>query len=143
MLNSMLNKKSQVGSSSAAAWLSFWCSTRLSATQALIKTKTLRRGNVPPAILLLSCKLLLKSIIAGGTFLFLNVLVLISACVCRRPSYDSCRLISVSATAGKRVVASPGGRVEYKNSTKRILFGCVIEFSVFNSSKQKKSDQAR
>ena len=55
-------------------------------TQALIKTKTMRRGKVPLAILLFSCKLLLKSNIGGGTFLLLIVLALISACVCRRPS---------------------------------------------------------
>ena len=96
-------------------------------TQALIKTKTLIRGKVPPAILLFSFKLILKRNIAGGTFLFLNVLVLNSDCVCQRPSWTpklnqvaalllpgwvfgvqldySCLLKSVSATAGNRVVA--------------------------------------
>ena len=56
-------------------------------TQELIKMRTIRRGKVPPAILLFSCKLLLKSNKAVGTFLFLIVLVLISACVYRRPSW--------------------------------------------------------
>ena len=56
-------------------------------TQSLIKTKTIRRRNVPPVILLFSCRLLLRGNIAGGTFLLLIVLVLISACVCRRPSW--------------------------------------------------------
>ena len=56
-------------------------------TQELIKMRTIRRGKVPPAILLFSCKLLLKSNKAVGTFLFLIVLVLISICVCRRPSW--------------------------------------------------------
>ena len=55
-------------------------------TQALIKKITIRRGKVPLAILVFSCKLLLKSNIAGGTFLLI-VLALISACVCRRPSW--------------------------------------------------------
>ena len=55
-------------------------------TQAMIKMKTIRRGKVPPAILLLSSKLLLSSNEAGGTFPLLIVFVLFSACVCRRPS---------------------------------------------------------
>ena len=56
-------------------------------TQALIKTKTIRRRNVPPAKLLLSSKLLLRSHVAGGILPLLIVLVLISACVCRRPTW--------------------------------------------------------
>ena len=55
-------------------------------TQALNKTKTIRRGKVPPALLLFRCKLLLKSNIAGGTFPLLIVFILISACVSSRPS---------------------------------------------------------
>ena len=55
-------------------------------TQALIKTKTIRRGKLPPAILLFSSKLLPSCNIAGGNFPLLIVLVLISACVCRRPT---------------------------------------------------------
>ena len=55
-------------------------------TQALIKTKTIRRGKLPPAILQLSSNLLLNSNIAGGNFPLLIVRVLISACGCRRPS---------------------------------------------------------
>ena len=73
-------------------------------TQALIKTQTIRSGKMPPAILLFSYKLLLKSNIPGSTFLHLIVLVLISACVCRRLKLDySCRLISVSSTRKNRV----------------------------------------
>ena len=53
----------------------------------MIKMKTIRRGKVPPAILLLSSKLLLSSNEAGGTFPLLIVFVLFSACVCRRPSW--------------------------------------------------------
>ena len=56
-------------------------------TQALIKTKTIRRRKVPPAILLFSSNLQLNSNIAGGTFPLLIVFVLISACVCRRPTW--------------------------------------------------------
>ena len=44
-------------------------------TQALIKTKTIKRGKVPPATLLLSSKLLLSSNVPGGTFLLFIVLV--------------------------------------------------------------------
>ena len=55
-------------------------------TKALIKTNTIR-GKVPLAILVFGCKLLLKSNIAGGTFLLLIVLALISASFCRRPSW--------------------------------------------------------
>ena len=55
--------------------------------QALINTLTMRRGKLPPAILLFSSKLLLGCNIAGGNFPLLIVLVLISACVCRRPSW--------------------------------------------------------
>ena len=55
-------------------------------TQARIKTETLRRRKVPPAILLFSSNLKLNSNIAGGTFPLLNVFALISACVCRRPN---------------------------------------------------------
>ena len=56
-------------------------------TQALIKIKTIRRGKVPPSTLLLSIKLILFSNIAGGTLPLHIVLVLISACICRRPSW--------------------------------------------------------
>ena len=49
--------------------------------QALIEAKTIRRGKVPPAILLLSSKLLLSSNVAGGTFPLLIGLVLINSCV--------------------------------------------------------------
>ena len=54
-------------------------------TQELIKTQTLRKRKVPPAILLISSNLQLNSNIAGGTFPLPNVFVLISACVCRKP----------------------------------------------------------
>ena len=56
-------------------------------TQALIKTKTIGRRRVPPATLLLSSKLLISSNVAPGTLLLPIVVVLISACVCRRPSW--------------------------------------------------------
>ena len=55
-------------------------------TQALIKTKTIRKRRVPQATLLLSSKLLVSSNVAGGTLPLLIDLVLISACGCRRPS---------------------------------------------------------
>ena len=54
---------------------------------ALIETKMIRTRKFPPAILLFSRKLQIKSNIAGGTFLLRIVLVLISICVCRRPSW--------------------------------------------------------
>ena len=47
-------------------------------TQALFKTKTIRRGKFPPAVLLFSSKLLLSCNIAGGNFPLLIVLALIS-----------------------------------------------------------------
>ena len=56
-------------------------------TQALIKTTTIGRRRVPGATLLLISNLLLSSNVAGGTLLLPIVLVLISACVCRRPSW--------------------------------------------------------
>ena len=55
-------------------------------TQAFMKTKTLRKRKVTPAILLFSNNLQLNSNIAGGNFPLLIFLVLISASVCRRPS---------------------------------------------------------
>ena len=55
-------------------------------TQARIKTKTIRRGKIQTAILILSSNVLLNSNIAGANFPFLIVWVLISACVCRWPS---------------------------------------------------------
>ena len=82
-------------------------------TQELIKMRTIRRGKVPPAILLFSCKLLLKSNKAVGTFLFLIVLVLISACVCRRPSWtpktqpnDSSAVVWLSFWCSTRLLMS-------------------------------------
>ena len=63
-------------------------------TQALFKTKSIKWGKVPPAILLLCrkhyyfvVKLQHSSNITGGTFPHLIDLVLNSACVCRRPSW--------------------------------------------------------
>ena len=78
-------KLNQVAAELPPGWV-FGVQLGLRQTQALIKTKTIR-GKVPLAILVFSCKLLLKSNIAGGTFLLLIVLALISACVCRRPSW--------------------------------------------------------
>ena len=68
-----------------SGWV-FGVQVGLQQTQALIKTKTIRRGKVPPASLLLRSNLLLSSNVAGGTFPLI-VLVLISACVCLRPSW--------------------------------------------------------
>ena len=76
----------QVAAELPPGWV-FGVQLGLRQTRELIKTKTLRRRIVPPAILLFSCKLILKSNVAGGTFRLLNVFVLISACVCRRPSW--------------------------------------------------------
>ena len=55
-------------------------------TQALIKIKTIRWGIVPLAILLLNSTFILIGNMASGTLPLLIVLVLISACVCWRPS---------------------------------------------------------
>ena len=71
---------------SSAGWV-FGVQLGLRQTQALIKTKTIGRGKVPPATLLLSSKLLLSCNIAGGYFPLLIVLVVISPCVCWRPSW--------------------------------------------------------
>ena len=79
-------KLNQVAAELPPGWV-FGVQLGLRRTQSLIKTKTIRRRKVPPVILLFSCKFLLRSNIAGGTFLLLIVLVLISICVCRRPSW--------------------------------------------------------
>ena len=112
-------------------------------TQAPIKTKTIRRRRVPPATLLLSCNLLLISNVAGGTLLLLIVLVLISACVCRRPSWtpktqpnDSSAVVWLSFWCSTRLLMSvkkclsyrrkmcndsqlPKAELNTRNSTKR------------------------
>ena len=119
-------KINQVAALLLPGWV-FGVQLSLQQPQVLNKTETIRRGKLPPAILLFSSKLLLNTNIADGTFLLLNVFVLISACVCRRASWTpklnqvaalllpgwvfgvqldySCLLKSVSATAGNRVVA--------------------------------------
>ena len=79
-------KLNQVVAELPPGWV-FSIQLGLRQTQALIKIKTFRRGKVPPVILLLYNKLLLINNIARGTFLLLIVLTLISACVCRRPSW--------------------------------------------------------
>ena len=56
-------------------------------TQSLIKTKTIGRGRLPPATLLIRSKLLLNSNVTGGNLPLPIVLVLICDCVCRRPSW--------------------------------------------------------
>ena len=79
-------KLSQVAAELPPGWV-FGVQLGLRQTKALIKTKTIRRGKLPTAILQLSSNLLLNSNIAGGNFPLLIVWVLISACVCRRPSW--------------------------------------------------------
>ena len=93
-------------------------------TQALIKTKTIRRRNVPPAKLLLSSKLLLRSHVAGGTLPLLIVLVLISACVCRRPSWtpktqpnDSSAVVWLSFWCSTRLLMSVKKCLGYRGKT--------------------------
>ena len=56
-------------------------------TQALIRTKTMRRGRMQHVTLVFSSKLLLSSNIDDCTLPLLIVSVWISACVCRRPSW--------------------------------------------------------
>ena len=56
-------------------------------TQSLIKTKTIGRGRLPPATLLLRSKLLLNSNVTGGNLPLPIVLVLICDWFCRRPSW--------------------------------------------------------
>ena len=79
-------KLNQVAAELPPGWV-FGVQLGLRRGQSPIKTKTIRRRKVPPVILLFSRKLLLRGNIAGGTFLLLIVLVLISICVCRRPSW--------------------------------------------------------
>ena len=79
-------KLNQVTAELQPGWV-FGVQLGLRQTQILIKTKTIRRRKVPPAILLLSSNLQLNSNITGGTFLLLIVFVLISDCVRRRPSW--------------------------------------------------------
>ena len=79
-------KLNQVAAELLPGWV-FGVQLGLRQIQALIKTKKIRWGKVPPAILLFSSNLLLNSNVAGGNFPLLIVLVLISACVCRRPSW--------------------------------------------------------
>ena len=71
---------------SCLGWV-FGVQLGLRQAQAMIKMKTIRRGKVPPAILLLSSKLLLSSNEAGGTFPLHIVFVLFSGFVCRRPNW--------------------------------------------------------
>ena len=122
-------------------------------TQALIKTKTIRRRRVPRGILLQS------SNSAGGTLLLFIALVLISACVCRRPSWTptngqhcvavwvrfsvqldySCRLKSVSANVEKRVCARSQKLDTLKSSFNHFLVGkssIVIFFLTGNFSQK-------
>ena len=68
-----------------AVWFAFGVKFGLQQTHALIEIKTIRRGKVPPTILLKMSNLILISNVDGGTFPLLIVLILISACVCRRP----------------------------------------------------------
>ena len=82
-------------------------------TQALIKTTTIRRRRVPGATLLLISNLLLSSNVAGGTLLLPIVLVLISDCVCRRPSWtpktqpnDSSAVVWLSFWCSTRLLMS-------------------------------------
>ena len=89
-------KLNQVTAELPLDWV-FGVKLGLRKTQELIKTQTIRRGKLPPAILQLSSNLLLNSIIADGTFSHLIVLVLISACVCRRPSWTPNTKISGSS----------------------------------------------
>ena len=79
-------KLNQVAAELPPAW-GFGIQLSLRQTQTLMKRKTRRRGKVWPAILLFRCKLLLTRNVAGGNFPLLIFLVLISACVCRRPSW--------------------------------------------------------
>ena len=76
----------QVAAELPPGWV-FGVQLGLRQTQALIEIQTIRRGKVPPTILLISIKLLLFTNIAGGSLPLLIVLVLISACVCRRPRW--------------------------------------------------------
>ena len=79
-------KLNQVTAELPPGWV-FGVQLGLRQTQALIKAKTIRRRKVPPAILLFISNLQLNTNIATGTFPLLIVFVLISACVCRRPSW--------------------------------------------------------
>ena len=83
-------KLNQVGAGRPPPGWVFGVQLGLRQTQALIKTKNIRRRKVPPAILLLCrkhyyfvVKLLQSSNITSGTLPLLIFLVLISACVCR------------------------------------------------------------
>ena len=79
-------KLNQVTAELPPGWV-FGVQLGLRQTQALIKAKTIRRRKVPPAIFLFSSNFQLNTNIASGTFPLLIVFVLISACVCRRPSW--------------------------------------------------------
>ena len=88
-----IQKLNQVAAELPPGWV-FGVQLGLWQTQALVKTKTIKRGKVPQAILLLCrkhyyfvVKLQHSSNIAGGTLPLLIVLVLTSACVRRRPSW--------------------------------------------------------
>ena len=78
-------KLNQVAAERPPGWV-FVLQLGLQETLALIKMKTIRRGKVPLAVLLNSSNLLPSSNVDSDTFPLLIVLILISACVCRRPS---------------------------------------------------------
>ena len=69
-------KLNQEAAELPSGWV-FGVQLGLRQTQALNKTKTIRRGKVPPASLLLSSNLQLSSNIAGGIFPLLIVFILI------------------------------------------------------------------
>ena len=107
-----LQKLNQTTAELSFGWV-FGVQLGLRQTQALIKTTTIRRRRVPGATLLLISNLLLSSSVAGGTLLLPIVLVLISDCVCRRPSWtpktqpnDSSAVVWLSFRCSTRLLMS-------------------------------------
>ena len=102
----------QVAAELPPGWV-FGVQLGLQQTLALIKTKTISTRKVSPANFFSSCNLLLNSNIAGGSFPLLIVLILISSCVCRRPSWtpktqpnDSSAVVWLSFWCSTRLLMS-------------------------------------
>ena len=106
-------------------------------TQAPIKTTTIRR-RVPPDTLLFRTKLLVSGNAPRGTLLLI-LLVLISACVCRRPSWtpktqpnDSSAVVWLSCWCSIRLLMSVKKCLSYRRKTCTLLH--LVLWELFKNS---------
>ena len=129
-------KLNQVPEELPLGWV-FGVQLCLRQTQALIKTKTIRSGKMPPVILLICCKLLLKCNIARCTLPLLIGLVFISACVCWRPSWtpktqpnDSSAVVWLSFWCSTRLLMSVKKCLIWRSKPCTAPFGWVFGFQL-------------